>query len=98
MIATKTISAEVYVFDYSKHPSKPASGARVRLIYAGKRGSEVAGRGDFRGRRLGGTARGGRQSQRVRGAPPNAHCHTVLPNHSILAPVPQTASASLTFG
>lgn len=23
MIATKTISAEVYVFDYSKHPSKP---------------------------------------------------------------------------
>jgi hypothetical protein len=27
MIATKTISAEVYVFDYSKHPSKPAAGA-----------------------------------------------------------------------
>lgn len=27
LIATKTISAEVYVFDYSKHPSKPASGA-----------------------------------------------------------------------
>ncbi|CAN6841312.1 unnamed protein product [Brassica oleracea] len=24
MIATKTVSAEVYVFDYSKHPSKPA--------------------------------------------------------------------------
>lgn len=23
MIATKTVSAEVYVFDYSKHPSKP---------------------------------------------------------------------------
>ena len=28
LIATKTISAEVYVFDYSKHPSKPAAGAR----------------------------------------------------------------------
>lgn len=27
LIATKTISAEVYVFDYSKHPSKPAAGA-----------------------------------------------------------------------
>lgn len=26
MIATKTISAEVFVFDYSKHPSKPAAG------------------------------------------------------------------------
>ncbi|PSC71192.1 WD-40 repeat-containing MSI1 [Micractinium conductrix] len=25
LIATKTISAEVYVFDYSKHPSKPAA-------------------------------------------------------------------------
>ena len=25
MIATKTISAEVYVFDYSKHPSKPTN-------------------------------------------------------------------------
>lgn len=23
IIATKTVSAEVYVFDYSKHPSKP---------------------------------------------------------------------------
>lgn len=23
MIATKTVSAEVYIFDYSKHPSKP---------------------------------------------------------------------------
>ena len=30
MIATKTISAEVYVFDYSKHPSKPAAGASGR--------------------------------------------------------------------
>lgn len=27
LIATKTISADVYVFDYSKHPSKPAAGA-----------------------------------------------------------------------
>lgn len=25
MIATKTVSAEVYVFDYTKHPSKPAT-------------------------------------------------------------------------
>lgn len=25
LIATKTISAEVYVFDYSKHPSKPTN-------------------------------------------------------------------------
>lgn len=25
VIATKTVSAEVYVFDYSKHPSKPSS-------------------------------------------------------------------------
>ena len=24
VIATKTVSAEVYVFDYSKHPSKPS--------------------------------------------------------------------------
>jgi len=24
LIATKTVSAEVYVFDYSRHPSKPA--------------------------------------------------------------------------
>ena len=24
LIATKTVCAEVYVFDYSKHPSKPA--------------------------------------------------------------------------
>lgn len=24
LIATKTVSADVYVFDYSKHPSKPA--------------------------------------------------------------------------
>ena len=26
LIATKTISADVFVFDYSKHPSKPAAG------------------------------------------------------------------------
>lgn len=25
LLATKTVSAEVYVFDYSKHPSKPAA-------------------------------------------------------------------------
>ena len=25
LIATKTVSAEVYVFDYSKHPSKPST-------------------------------------------------------------------------
>ena len=25
IIATKTVSAEVYVFDYSKHPSKPGT-------------------------------------------------------------------------
>ena len=24
LIATKTVSAEVFVFDYTKHPSKPA--------------------------------------------------------------------------
>ena len=30
IIATKTISAEVYVFDYSKHPSKPPSDGECR--------------------------------------------------------------------
>ncbi|KAJ9529641.1 hypothetical protein QJQ45_014414 [Haematococcus lacustris] len=29
-IATKTVSADVYVFDYSKHPSKPAPDGRCR--------------------------------------------------------------------
>jgi histone-binding protein RBBP4 len=28
LIATKTVSAEVYVFDYSRHPSKPDPGGR----------------------------------------------------------------------
>jgi histone-binding protein RBBP4 len=28
LIATKTVSAEVFVFDYTKHPSKPAAGGR----------------------------------------------------------------------
>ena len=28
IIATKTVSAEVYVFDYSKHPSKPPQEGR----------------------------------------------------------------------
>lgn len=30
LIATKTISAEVYVFDYSKHPSKPAADGQCK--------------------------------------------------------------------
>mmetsp|Transcript_211 Transcript_211/g.692 ORF Transcript_211/g.692 Transcript_211/m.692 type:complete len:428 (+) Transcript_211:63-1346(+) len=30
LIATKTVSAEVYVFDYSKHPSKPAADGECR--------------------------------------------------------------------
>eukprot|EP00955_Chlamydomonas_euryale_P113823 366237-Chlamydomonas_euryale.AAC.3 len=30
LIATKTISADVYVFDYSKHPSKPAPDGKCR--------------------------------------------------------------------
>jgi hypothetical protein len=29
-IATKTVSADVYVFDYSKHPSKPNADGRCR--------------------------------------------------------------------
>ena len=31
IIATKTVSAEVYVFDYSKHPSKPPQEGRCNL-------------------------------------------------------------------
>ena len=30
IIATKTVSAEVYVFDYSKHDSKPSSDGQCR--------------------------------------------------------------------
>lgn len=30
LIATKTVSADVYVFDYSKHPSKPAPGGECK--------------------------------------------------------------------
>jgi hypothetical protein len=39
VLATKTISADVYVFDYSKHPSKPKgedgcqAGAYTRPLY-----------------------------------------------------------------
>jgi hypothetical protein len=29
MIATKTVSSEVYVFDYTKHETKPAPGKRA---------------------------------------------------------------------
>jgi hypothetical protein len=44
MIATKTISAEVYVFDYSKHPSKPAAGilAMTAFIHPHKRQTALA--------------------------------------------------------
>lgn len=39
IIATKTVSADVYVFDYSKHPSKPASDGvcRPNLVLTGHR-------------------------------------------------------------
>ena len=39
IIATKTVSADVYVFDYSKHPSKPPSDGQCRpnLILKGHR-------------------------------------------------------------
>lgn len=39
LIATKTISADVYVFDYSKHPSKPPSDGVCRpdLVLKGHR-------------------------------------------------------------
>lgn len=30
IIATKTVSADVYVFDYSKHPSKPATDGKCK--------------------------------------------------------------------
>lgn len=32
LIATKTVSADVYVFDYSKHPSKPAPGELLSML------------------------------------------------------------------
>lgn len=41
LIATKTVSAEVYVFDYSKHPSKPNPDGKCNpdLRLQGKQGT-----------------------------------------------------------
>ena len=42
LIATKTISSQVYIFDYTKHPSKPPSDGRctpdMRLLGHQKEG------------------------------------------------------------
>jgi histone-binding protein RBBP4 len=51
VLATKTISADVYVFDYSKHPSKPpAEGLccpdlRLKVTRVKGQGSRVKGQG-----------------------------------------------------
>lgn len=34
VIATKTPSSDVLVFDYTKHPSKPGGGKIVVIVYA----------------------------------------------------------------
>ena len=55
LVATKTVSSEVYVFDYTKHPSKPEGGkCNPDLRLAGHKVREVEGGGGVggRGRRL----------------------------------------------
>lgn len=83
LIATKTISAEVYVFDYSKHPSKPAAGALgTEECRSGREGKGA-------GLRLGQVGGG-----RLQGCLKHQHPQTASPKHTHI----QTACASPTSG